>query len=234
MRISNNNKLIKRNKTISQVILYSALGLLTLSFIWSLNNKDASQVTTSYFILIPAYVLVQVSMFMANKWGRSPRPDEIVSSSLKGLNNQYSLYNYSTKVPHLLVSPSGIWIIKPYHHSGEITYDSKKNRYKQSGGGGFILKLFAQEGIPNIEQETKIVLSDYHKYLKANNINIDIEPKVVNVFFSEKADVRANNAPDLTIPIGKLKDQMRQAAKKFSISDAELKNITDQLPEPSE
>ena len=35
MRISNNNVLIQRNKKISQIVLYSALGLLTLSFLWS-------------------------------------------------------------------------------------------------------------------------------------------------------------------------------------------------------
>lgn len=234
MRISNNNKLIKRNKTISQIVLYSALGLLTLSFLWSMQNTDSTKVTTSYLILIPAYILVQVSMHMANKWGRSPRPDEIVISSLKGLNNQYSLYNYSTGVSHLIVSPAGIWIIKPYHHSGEISYNSDKNRYKQKGGGGFIMKLFAQESIPNIEHETKNVLNDYQKYLNSNNINIDIEPKVVNLFYSEKVDVRANNAPNLSIPVDKLKDYLRQAAKKSSISDADLKKITDQLPEPTE
>ena len=98
------------------------------------------------------------------------------------MNNQYSIYNYSAGVPHLLVSPAGIWIIKPYHQGGLITYNPDKKRYEQKGGGNFIVKLFAQEGIPNIERESEKALSDYNKYLNANNIDIDIEPKIVNLF----------------------------------------------------
>jgi FtsH-binding integral membrane protein len=87
MRISNNQKFIDRNKKISQIILYSALGLLVLGFVWSLKNTNVEQNLTAYYILIPAYLLVQVAISMANKWGRSPRPDEIIALSLKGLNN---------------------------------------------------------------------------------------------------------------------------------------------------
>jgi hypothetical protein len=233
MRISNNNALIKRNKKISQIVLYSALGLLTLSFLWSLNNQNTN-LSTSYLILIPSYILVQVAIHMANRWGRSPRPDEIVVSSMKGLNDQYSVYNYSTGVNHLLVSPAGLWIIKPYHQSGSITYNPEKERFEQKGGGNFIIKLFAQEGLPNIEHGAEKALRDYHKYLNDNNIKIDIEPKVVNLFYSDKAEVSANNAPILTLPAGKFKDFLRKTAKKKSISETDLKKITDQLPEPTE
>lgn len=234
MRISNNNGLIQRNKKISQIVLYSALGLLTLSFLWSLTNAQETSLSTSYLILIPSYVLVQVAIYMANRWGRSPRPDEIVVSSLKGLNNQYSLYNYSAGVSHLLISPAGIWIIKPYHQAGLITYNPDKKRYEQKGGGNFIIKLFAQEGIPNIERESEKALSDYHKYLNANNIDIDLEPKIVNLFYSDKAEIRANSAPNLTLPAGKFKEHLRKMAKKENIPDPVLKKITDQLPEPTE
>ncbi len=234
MRISNNNQYIQRNKKISQVVLYSALGLLVLGFIWSLKNTDATKATISYLILIPAYILVQVAITMANRWGRSPRPDEIIVSSLKGLNNQYSLYNFSAGVQHLLVGPAGIWIIKPYYHSGQISYNPAKNRYEQKGGPGFISKMFAQESIPAIERESKNVLDEYYAYLKNKKIDIQAEPKIVNFYYSEKVDLHANNAPELNIQADKFKDYLRQAAKKAVLSDEQIKKITDQLPQETE
>jgi hypothetical protein len=234
MRISNNNKFIDRNKKISQIVLYSALGLLVLGFIWSLKNTNTQQTTAAYLILIPAYILVQVAITMANKWGRSPRPDETITLSLKGLNDQYSLYNFTTGVPHLLVGPAGIWIINPYYHSGEISYNTDKKRYIQKGGPGFIAKTFAQEGIPSIERECKNLLDCYYDYLKDKKINISVEPQVVNFYYSDKVELHTKDAPQLNIEAAKFKDYLRQAAKKAPLSEAEIKNITDQLPEKTE
>ena len=230
MKLSINQKLINRNQKISQIILYTSLALLVLGFIWSIKNPDSSDISISYMILIPAYILVQVSIRMANKWGRSPRPDEIVSSSLKGLNNQYTLYSYSTSVPHLLVGPAGLWIINPYHQSGEISYNPDKKRYQQKGGPGFMAKIFAQEGLPNIEGESNKLVKKFQKFVKSKDLSIEQEPQVVNIFFSEDVDLHAKNAPEILILASKFKDFIRQTAKKSNLSDEEIKRITDQLP----
>ncbi len=231
MKISNNNKLIQRNKKISQIVLYTALAMLVVGLIWSFSGANITQYTMAYIILIPAYILVQISIYLANKWGRSPRPDEIIGLSLKGLNDQYTLYNYNSGVPHLLVGPAGLWIIKPYHQSGQITFNTDKNRYEQTGGANFIAKLFGQEGLTNIERESKIALRDFDLFNKKMSIDIDIKPKVVNVFYSEKADVLAKNAPEATIHSDKLKDLIRSQAKLSPLKDEKINLIRTQLPD---
>ncbi|MDP2965681.1 MAG: hypothetical protein Q8N39_06540 [Pelolinea sp.] len=233
MKISNNNRLIQRNKRISQIVLYSALALLVIGLIWSFTGADRTQYTIAYIILIPAYILVQISIYLANKWGRSPRPDEIIGLSLKGLNDQYTLYNYNTGVPHLLVGPAGVWIINPYHQIGIITYNSGKNRYEQKGGANFIAKLFGQESLSNIEKESKIARRVFEDYKKKNNISFDVEPKIVNIFFSEKADVNAKNAPEITIHSDKLKEMFRSQAKLNLLRDEKINQIRSQLPDPN-
>jgi hypothetical protein len=233
MKISNNNKLIKRNKRISQIVLYSALALLVIGLIWSFTGADMTQYTIAYLILIPAYILVQISIYLANKWGRSPRPDEIIGLSLKGLNDQYTLYNYNTGVPHLLVGPAGIWIIKPYHQYGTITFNPEKKRYEQKGGANFIAKLFGQEGLTNIEHESKMALRDFEIYKKKNNITVNLEPKIVNVFYFEKSDINAKNAPEITIHSEKLKEMIRGQAKIYPLKDDAINQIRQQLPAPN-
>ncbi|BBB48506.1 hypothetical protein [Pelolinea submarina] len=230
MKIYNNQKLIKKRKILSQVILYFSMAMLTLGFLWSLSDSNKSQLTYAYLILIPAYLLVQVSIYMANKWGRSPRPDEIVASSLKGLNNQYTLYNYMTDVPHLLIGPAGVYLILPYYHSGTISYNTEKQRYQQKGGPGFFTRTFAQEGIPSIEKEDKDLIKDYQNYLQKNKLTINADPQVVNLFYSEKVELHTDNAPVINLTPDKFKDVLRQNAKKNILTDADIKQITDRLP----
>ena len=60
--------------------------------------------------------------------------------------------------PHLLLGPSGIWVLLPRHQTGKIIY--QKGRFKQKGGGilqGY-LRMFAQEGMgrPDLELEGEI------------------------------------------------------------------------------
>ncbi len=95
-------------------------------------------------------------MYYGNRWGRSPRPDELIDKGLKGLGREYTIYHYVTAASHLLVGPAGVWTLMPYYQSGKIVYEKK--RWK-SRGGGFIqsyLRLFGQEnmGRPEIESET--------------------------------------------------------------------------------
>ena len=233
MRISNNTRLIQRNKKFSQIILYASLAVLLIGLAWSFTGADMSQYTTAYLILIPAYILVQVSIYMANRWGRSPRPDEIIEQSLKGLNDQYTLYNYNTGVPHLLIGPAGVWIIKPYHQYGLITYNPEKKRYEQKGGANFIAKLFGQEGLTNLEKDSKIILKDFYKYRNANEIDFGVDPKIINFFFSDKADVDAKLAPEITIHSDKLKDVIRNQAKINPLKNDLINQIRDQLPDPN-
>jgi len=103
MKISLNEKLIRRNKVITQYTLYGAVGLIAVGLIMTLTNtKNQNTLSNlSYLVLLPAYLLMQINAMMIHKWGQTPREDEIISSALKGLDNRYSLYHYTTAVPHL-------------------------------------------------------------------------------------------------------------------------------------
>ena len=72
--------------------------------------------------------------------------------------SKYSLYHYRGPASHLLVGPSGLWVLLPYYQKGAITYAD--GRYKQKGGNLY-LKIFAQEGLggprPKSRAETENV-----------------------------------------------------------------------------
>jgi len=233
MKLSINKKLIDRNKKIAQITLYVSLALLILGFIWTIRNPESSNSMIGYIILIPAYLFVQVSIFLSNRWGKSPRPDEIVVQALKGLDDKFTLYNYTTGVPHLLVGPNGIWIINPYQQKGEISFNIEKKQYQQKGGPNFITKYFAQEGLPNVTRKVSSLKNDLNKYFKKNSIQVDHEPLVVNLFYAEGIALQTKNAPDINLKKDKLKVTIRNYIKKINFSQEKVEKLRSQLPEPS-
>lgn len=230
MKIIRNDKLIKRNAKISQYVLIAALTTLVIGIYFTITKSDPEEIGWAYLFLIPSYILVQISIAMGNRWSRSPRPDEIVTQSLKGLDNQYSLYIFTTPVPHLLISPAGIWIIKTYHQSGKIFLNEKKNILKQRGGGNFFTRIFASEGIGNVVKDSQELKSRVEKYFLKQEITNTPEIKAVNVFISPDVviDVPAF-AEAITTP-DKLKDFLRRTAKQVNMNPEEIEKLTQELP----
>ena len=233
MKIVTNQKKIDRNIKISKYTLYISLALLGLGFFWSIRNNEPEKSIVGWLILIPSYLLVQISIFLSNKWGKSPRPDEIVVQSLKGLKDDFTLYNFSTAVDHLLVGPIGLFVINPYHHIGTISYNAEKGVYKQKGGPGFIGKYFGQEALPNISRDVNTLKKDLANYFEHKSINLEIQPEIVNLFFGKDVEIEGADFPELTMRSDKLKDYIRKHADKNVLSIDEIKSLTKKIQKPA-
>ena len=215
MKIVTNEKLIRRNKKIGQITSIASLLVLGIGLYFSFSSSSTSSypVSITFGALILGFLLSQVGIYYGNRWGRTPRPDERLIQSLKGLEDKYIFYNYTTSVPQLLIGPSGIWVLIPYTVKGLITYDEKKMRWKQKGGN-FYLKLFAQESLGRPDLDASGLINDTEKYIAKHLQGIDHPPvQAVLVFTNDKITVDANNAPVPTLAAGKLKDFFRKKAK---------------------
>ncbi len=170
-------------------------------------------ISISFLALLIGFILSQVGIYYGSHWGRSPRPDESITTALKGLDNKYSLYHYTSPVSHLLIGPAGVWILSPYFQKGTITYNENKKRWQQKGGN-FYMKLFAQEGLGRPDVEIKHLKEDLLNYLKKNLPEAALpEIHTVLVFINDEAHIDADNAPTPTLHVKKLKDFIRRQAK---------------------
>ncbi len=230
MKIIRNDKLIKRNGKISQYVLIAALVTLVVGIYLTITKSSPEEIGWAYLFLIPSYVLVQISIAMGNRWSRSPRPDEVVTQSLKGLDNQYSLYIFTTSIPHLLIGPAGIWVIKTYHQSGKIFLDEKKGTLKQKGGGNFFTRIFASEGIGNVAKETEELINRLKKYFQKREISNPPEIKAVDVFLSPEVVIDVPAFSETITTPEKLKDFIRRTAKQVNLSPEEIEKLTSKLP----
>ena len=156
MKIIKNEKLISRNGKIGQYTSLGALVVLAAGMYISFAKPELF--TYSVICLLIGFIMTQVGMYMGNRWGRSPRPDEKFDTGLKGLPGEFNMYHYSSPVSHLLVGPSGAWVLLPYHQKGKVEF--KKNRWRMSGGGfmQMYMRIFGQESIgrPEIDAENEV------------------------------------------------------------------------------
>ncbi|MEM5773378.1 MAG: nuclease-related domain-containing protein [Anaerolineaceae bacterium] len=228
MKIITNQKLVKRNRKIGQITTFASMGVLGLGLYMSFSQN---YVTLSFLALLVGFALSQIGIYFGSRWGRSPRPDEVISAALKGLDNKYTLYHYASPVNHLLVGPGGLWVISPYFQKGTITYDARKNRWQQKGGNVY-MKVFAQEGIGRPDQEVKHMLDEMDRFLSKNLPEGKTPPAVrpALVFTDGKAVIQVENAPVPTLPIDKLKDFIRRHAKESPLSSETIAAVEEILP----
>ena len=211
MKAFSNDKYIERNKKMGKTITYVALGTLGVGFLISMFQPDL--ILWAYLALIVGFMLSQMGITLTNQWGTSPRPDEKVTKGLKGLSNDYKLYNFLTPIPQLLVGPSGIWILAAFHQRGDISYDEKKNKWVQKNVNMF-LRIFSQESLGRPDPIVRSYEKDLQKFFSKEFPDLELpEVKSALVFTSDLANVDAPNAKIPTLHASKLKDFMRKQAK---------------------
>ena len=230
MKIIKNEQRIKRNAQIGSWTSLAAMAVLGLGMYISFTRTDL--IIYSLIALIAGFTLTQVGMYMGNKYGRSPRPDEKLDTGLKGLSNDFSIYHYTTPVSHLLVGPGGVWVLMPYHQRGQVTF--KKNRWQMSGGGfmqGY-MRIFGQEGLGRPDYEIEGEVSALKKYLAKQMDDAEIPAiNAVMVFTNDGVEIEAAETPVPALKLKQLKEFIRQKGKGKLISQTQLAAVKAALPE---
>lgn len=233
MKIIKNDKLIERNSKIGN---WSNIGGL-LALVAAMYISFARPELFNYAIIamLIGFTLTQVSLYMGNRFGRSPRPDEALDANLKGLSTDFAIYHFTTPVSHLLVGPAGIWVLLPYRQMGVISY--QKNHWKMSRGG-FIqgyMRIFGQEGLGRPDADANADIKAIKNFL-SRRMEEDQVPTVnaIAVFTSDKVELQAEEAPIPAVRLKQLKEFMRQRSRERLLSPAEVERIKAVLPQAEE
>jgi len=232
MKIVTNSKLVRRNAKIGQYTSLGALVVLGIGLYITFTMPD--KFSYSLMALLLGFFMSQVGIYFTNRWGRSPRPDEIIDKSLKGLGREYSVYHYVTPVAHLLVGPAGVWALMPYYQSGVVTY--QKNRWRAKGGG-FIqsyLRIFGQENIGRPDLESNAEVESAKRYLKrVLPDGTELPPVNAALLFAHpKVQLQVQDAPLPALTPKDLKDFLRGKGKEEPLDETLLETIRGALPAP--
>ncbi len=151
----------------------------------------------------------------------------LIAAALKGLDDKYTLYLFASPIPHLLVSPNGIWGILAYSQQGKISFSG--DRWKLKGGNTF-RKIFAGENIGRPDLDSESLVSDYSRGLSKKVPGLALpELNVALVFTHPTVVIEAENAPLPTIQIKKIKDLVRKRSKSEMIPQETVDAINESL-----
>ena len=228
MKIIKNEKLIERNGKIGQWMSLASLIVLGLGLYISF--KMPEYFVYSIVCLVIGFTMTQISIYMGNRWGRSPRADEKFDAGLKGLHSDFVIYHFSSPVSHLLIGPSGAWVLHPLHQRGKISY--QKNRWKLSNGGFLqaYMSVFGQEGLGRPEIDAENEVQALRKFLTKKMDESTIpEIKPILVFTNDEIEVDAGDSPIAAMRLKQLKEFMRQGGKNRSLSNEQIKALSDAL-----
>ncbi len=233
MKIYSNDKLIKRNKLLSRMTLILGLGFMGFAFFTLLNTDTTSRLFIPSLISgAIGIILATVNIPLSARFGVSPRPDEMISASLKGLDNSFSLFHYTTAVPHLLVGPSGIWLINTYMVQGKVNYFVEKKRWKLVKSGRFFSKIFGTESIGNPTLEAEATQHDFQKLIgRLNPIPALPDPTPLALFISKEVTLETEDAPFPAISLDKLKGFVRKNPDLPDDQKSAIKELIKQISE---
>ena len=231
MNINRNDRLIKRNARIGQVTMFVALAVLAGGMFISFQYEEYAN--WSFLALLVGFILSQVGIYYSNRYSRKPRPDELIDTALKGLDKKYALYHYITPATHLLVGPSGVWVLLPYYQRGTITY--AKGRWRQQGGGLMYqyLKLFAQESLGRPDMDLSSQMNGLKDLLQKRLPEESLpDVQAALVFTNPKAEIAIPEdemPPAETVLLKDLKELIRKSGKSKTLSLDKVKTIQDAL-----
>ncbi|MBW6472732.1 MAG: hypothetical protein K0B14_06380 [Anaerolineaceae bacterium] len=224
MKIIIDQKSVQRNATIGKILRWVSLGCMLMGLIAVFSEEIFSNpnlFTIFFSIMIVGVLLSSVSGFFTSRFGKSPRPDELINKTFKGLDDRFQIFHYRSSIPHLLISPAGIWSIIPTFIDGEIIFDENKGNWTHKRNS-ILNRLLQKEYFPNPLSEYKHHKKDLEKVLKEKiNIDNDSELKLLVLLLNKNVSLSGISEKDniLIMPFEKVKDRFRKMAKNNSQSD---------------
>jgi len=212
-------------KRIAPLTMLFLIGGLITNFL-SINQPQYFQPTL--VLLALGFVFATISSYLTNRWVREPRADQILTSMLKKFNNEYVLFNYTVSPPHILLTPSRLYVIVVKQQDGKITV--KGNRISRDFSWKLFFRYFADENMGSPVAEVENGVGKLRKLLGnhlADEEMPEIEPLLL--FSNKKAEL---NITDPAVPIvrsNEFKGYLREESKIKNISGSQRDKIAEVL-----
>lgn len=210
MLVHTDEKLVKTRKRIGQIASFAGMGVLFGGLLYSCQAQPAFQEGTnpsieaaliSWVALIGGFILVSVGRNNSSRWGGQFPAHEVLTNSLKGLDNRHRLYNYAPQLPtdHLLLTPYGLAAFVSRPNFGAIT--NQGDRWGREGGIKKILMYFAEGSIGNPTRDAVSMGEELKKWLNeqlGDQVANSVPLQTAVVFTHPRASL---NVKDPVVPV---------------------------------
>ncbi len=242
MRLVRNDKFIKQRAGLGRYVSFGGMGILIVGLLISFSSPELFYI--SFLCLLIGYLCSQIGIYLTNRYGRLDRPDVILAKALKGFDDRYTLYEYTSPGGSVFLTPNTCIVFTVKSQSGSINYRDGKWRH-QTGSLRRISGWMTRDSLGNPARDAQVEAGSLQRFLakKLPDVEVQIQPMIV--FGSPKAEVNAADSPIPAVHAKKLKEWLRSHAKSggldaetrgklavlFEIQDATKKPIASPDPE---
>jgi hypothetical protein len=220
MVIIRDDERIAKLKTRSQRVSLIGFVFLLGGFVAVFINVQNLLIIQTVALLV-GFGLSQYGIYMQHRYGRSPRPDEVLDDAIKSVARDGRMYHYVLPAPHVLLTRAGPIVFVLKYQVGNIT--AYGDKWKQTGIG--FRRFFGQEGLGNPAREADTMLKALATFVQKQAPELDELPIAAMIVFTTK-DIKNLDVAESSIPamhFSKVRGFMRQkgAGESLPASDYE-------------
>lgn len=200
MQAITNQTYLRRRARIVWLLMLGGIVTMVVGGIRYYRGGDPA-FTTPLALILGGLIVGNIGLFLGRRWLRKPRPDEILENALGELSNQYRLYNYTSPASHLLISPTGVYVLTVQPQYGRITYDGRRWRRHRHWMQSFLEMNFNRLGNPTkraVKQANQV-----RAFISEALPDQEVPVHGVIVFTHPRADV---DAVDGSVPVAHVQD----------------------------
>lgn len=196
MRVLTNEQLIRRNRTIAQVLFIVSLVILIGGLIVTNTiGRDTTLLTLVPCLVMPVGLITTwFSVRLTNQYVRLPHPEDAVQAGLKGSGRGTVLYNYLFKADHVFVCPQGVYAIVTRFQDGLFRVQGETiTNTRTRGILGRWMTFMRQEQLGDPFKDARTAAADLQARIDEALPNEGITVQPVVVFVSEKVALEIEN-----------------------------------------
>ncbi len=225
MQVITNTKLIRRRARLGTYAALGGVGVLVVGMIASLRPQQ--YIWVSLVAILIGFILAQFGNYNLRRYGRTPRPDEVLETALKGFDDRYHLYAWSLPTPYALLTPNGVYVFVARDQTGQITV--KGSQWKSKLTLGKALMFFGQEGMGNPTGEALEAAGRLGKWIKDRLPEVSPGLQPVVVFIDDRAQLQVSEPAVPVVDAKSLKKWLRGPGKGENLKSTDYKALEDLL-----
>lgn len=222
MQITTNEKLIKRRSRLGTYASLAGLAVLVVGMIASFRPQ---YLWISLIAILLGFVLAQYGSYSIRRWGRSPRPDQVIAAALKGFDDRYHFYAWELPSAYVLLSPQGVYSFTARDQTGKVTVNGSKWKSKLSVGR--VLMMFASEGLGNPTSEAMDTAGKLTNWMRSKLPDASLTAQPVIVFIDPRAELEVTEPTVPVVDAKGLKKWLRGAGKGDNLKSVDYKALED-------
>ncbi|MCA1552745.1 MAG: NERD domain-containing protein [Chloroflexi bacterium] len=165
-------------------------------------------IAISYVSLIAGTIVATLGGRLAEQWLIEPRNDQRLEKVMKGLDKRYRLINYHTPADHVLLTPTGLYVLVVKDETGLITFDGK--HWRQPFSLGRVWHDWRHGGLGNPTAEADAQIARLQKWLKPNGVGADAPVKPMIVFTKPEVELNVPERSEHIMPLKSLKGYLQR------------------------